>query len=330
MQIHEITQYKGNPLAEVTLPTEWLGQRLKSAGQQLGKGAASVRKNAAPLAKSAGQKLGQAASWVGNTTIGNDIKNAVVSPFQKAAAVINTPGAMTSARGYGAAMDQYYHGQVAKNQTKIDQQLASNLSQQTQQRAKQLAQQWIQKAGTASPVAPNAPKAAPGQMPAAVASSKTGQNMQQMFGQPKGGIQGMQSDLEEAAPSATAQEFQTWADSQLTSRVTGSNQSITMDQVRKDPTAAKELKSALAAVAKNPADPAAVENYFMTAMTAMQKLSAQIKQQQKATTTAASGSGTQVTPISHIVTPQQIEQIKAYAASDPTKAYAVKQTFGLR
>ena len=37
--------------------------------------------------------------------IGSDIKNAVVSPFQKAAAVVNTPGAMTSARGYGDAMN---------------------------------------------------------------------------------------------------------------------------------------------------------------------------------------------------------------------------------
>ena len=52
--------------------------------------------------------------------------------------------------------------------------------------------------GTTPPTTDQA-KANPGQMSSAVAASKTGQNMQQMFGQPKGGIQGMQSDLEEAS-----------------------------------------------------------------------------------------------------------------------------------
>jgi hypothetical protein len=37
-------------------------------------------------------------------------------------------------------------------------------------------------------------------MPASVAASKAGQDMQKLFGQPKGGIQDMQSDLEEAIP----------------------------------------------------------------------------------------------------------------------------------
>jgi hypothetical protein len=67
-----------------------------------------------------------------------------------------------------------------------------------------LAQEWI-KSPDAQPATPTPPasRAAPGQMPASVAASKTGQNMQQMFGQPRGGIQGMQSDLEEAAPMST-------------------------------------------------------------------------------------------------------------------------------
>jgi hypothetical protein len=42
-----------------------------------------------------------------------------------------------------------------------------------------------------------APKAKPGQMSADVAASKPGQDLQKMFGTPKGGIQGMPSDLEE-------------------------------------------------------------------------------------------------------------------------------------
>jgi hypothetical protein len=65
-----------------------------------------------------------------------------------------------------------------------------------------LAQEWLKSpdAKVAPATATSTTRAAPGQMSAAVAASKTGQNMQQMFGQPKGGIQDMQSDLEEAIP----------------------------------------------------------------------------------------------------------------------------------
>jgi len=53
----------------------------------------------------------------------------------------------------------------------------------------------------------------PGQMSSTVAASKTGQNMQKMFGQPKGGIQGMQSDLNEASlPDAIKGNIQQWKD----------------------------------------------------------------------------------------------------------------------
>ena len=56
------------------------------------------------------------------------------------------------------------------------------------------AQPSAQKPGVRLPKVP----ATPGQMSAGVAGSKTGQNMQKMFGKPKGGIAGMTSDLEEA------------------------------------------------------------------------------------------------------------------------------------
>jgi len=46
-------------------------------------------------------------------------------------------------------------------------------------------------------------QAKPGQMSTGVAGSKPGQQMQKMFGQPKGGIQGMKSDLEEAPQEYT-------------------------------------------------------------------------------------------------------------------------------
>jgi len=50
-------------------------------------------------------------------TIGSDIKSAVTAPFQKAKAVLNTPGAMTSARGYSGAMDKYYADLVGARQS---------------------------------------------------------------------------------------------------------------------------------------------------------------------------------------------------------------------
>ena len=338
MQIHEITQHPDALLAEVTLPSEWLGQKAKGAASSVAKG------------------LGRTASAIGNTT-----------PFKKAAAVFNNPGAMTSARGYGDAMNTYYKGQVDKTQAGIDAQIAGRLAQQTQQRAKELAQQWIQQVQAKKPTVP-ASRAKPGQMPASVAASKTGQNMQQMFGQPKGGIQGMQSDLEEAAsmdpaklarmkqrarapaptvtPTATpttttttadpktimtgsrAKEFKTWVDQQLTSTVTGTNQTISMAQVRQDPETLKKLNALLPTIImKN--DPTAIEQYLTIAMTAMQQLSAQIKQQQKSTTTAAGGSGTQTTPLSSILNQNQIDALQK-KGKDPTGKWEIIKTLGLQ
>ena len=61
-----------------------------------------------------------------------------------------------------------------------------------------------------TPPATNPAKAAPGVMPASVASSAQGQKMQQAYGQPRGGIQGMQSDLEEVTmglPLGNVQQY---------------------------------------------------------------------------------------------------------------------------
>jgi hypothetical protein len=55
-------------------------------------------------------------------------------------------------------------------------------------------------------------KAAPGQMPASVASSAQGQRMQQAYGQPRGGIQGMQSDLEEVTMGLPLGNLQQYKD----------------------------------------------------------------------------------------------------------------------
>jgi hypothetical protein len=53
----------------------------------------------------------------------------------------------------------------------------------------------------------------PGQMSSSVAASKAGKDLQKMFGQPRGGIQSMQSDLAEASlPDAIKGNIQQWKD----------------------------------------------------------------------------------------------------------------------
>jgi len=77
-------------------------------------------------------------------TIGQDIKGAVTAPFQKAAAVLDMPGAMTDPHAYRDAMNKYRAGQVAKLEPQVQNMLAAQISQKTQQRAKELAQDWTQ------------------------------------------------------------------------------------------------------------------------------------------------------------------------------------------
>jgi hypothetical protein len=304
--------------------------------------------------------------------IGSDIKNAVVAPFQKAAAVMNTPGAMTSARGYGDAMNNYYKGQVDKNQVGIDAQIASRIAQQTQQRAKQLAQQWLQQVQAKKPTGPiRAAPIAPtplkptgkyatnknagqiveptpaGLLPEAVAGAPTPAELakyQQKVAAasaPKTGFGALPGSTPlpgKVNPAVTANpktvmtgnranEFKAWVDHQLTSNVSGTNQTIGMNQVRQDPETLKKLNALLPTIImKN--DPVAIEQYLTIAMTAMQKLSAQIKQQQKSATPAGSAR-TQITPLSAILNPSQIDDIKKMA-QDPTKAYAIKQALGIK
>ena len=54
-------------------------------------------------------------------TIGQDIKGAVAQPFQKAAAVMSTPGAMTDPHAYRDAMNKYRAGQVAALEPQVQQ-----------------------------------------------------------------------------------------------------------------------------------------------------------------------------------------------------------------
>jgi hypothetical protein len=125
----------------------------------------------------------------------------------------------------------------------------------------------------------------PGQMSSTVASSKPGQTMQKVFGQPKGGIQGMQSDLNEAATMGpAADQYQTafvqWSDAQLASKDPVTYQAITMKDVRALPGLGAELDQALQAVVSardTPQSTAAITQYLELAVAGVQARSQQLK-----------------------------------------------------
>ena len=126
----------------------------------------------------------------------------------------------------------------------------------------------------------------PGQMSSTVAASRTGQNMQQMLGQPKGGIQDMQSDLQEAAiVGPAADQYQTafvnWSDGQLATRVPETGATITMDNVRKNlPDLATKLQAALTQVIQTQGTPQqtqAIKDYTKLAVAGVQALAQKSK-----------------------------------------------------
>ena len=257
-------------------------------------------------------------------TIGKDIAGAVTAPFKKLGAILDQPDGLTSPTATGAGLDQYYRGQSAKNQT-----IANKVTQQaTQQWAQRLAAEWNH-AAQSLPKAPG--PAAPGQMSAGMASSKTGQNMQQMFGAPRGGIQGMQSDLEEAAPAEESAQYKKsfleWVNKKTATRVPGTTVTLTADEAHQE--AGASLNPALDNVLATQNDPEAnqqaVQTYLLQLARVMQQMSANIKTQYKQRETSAST----VSPLSDLISDSTIEQIKA-RAQDPVKAIAIKQLFGLR
>jgi hypothetical protein len=145
----------------------------------------------------------------------------------------------------------------------------------------ELTKQGVTVDGTPSATAP----AKPGQMSSTVASSKPGQTMQKVFGQPKGGIQGMQSDLNEAATMGPAADqyqaaFVQWSDAQLASKDPVTYRAITMKDVRALPGLSAELDRALQAVVSardTPQSTAAITQYLELAVAGVQARSQQLK-----------------------------------------------------
>lgn len=191
------------------------------------------------------------------------------------------------------------------------------LVQQTRRRARELAQQWVKhikaqrqsqtaqvkpgatssnwrqdalkSAGAAFAQAPTA-RPAPGQMPSSVATSAQGQRMMQAYGQPRGGVQSIKEAPAEyttaggiivpGGSGTSGMDFERWADQQLTTQISGTGQQIDLDAVKKDPAVKAELDKVLPQIKRDPYATAAVEQYFLIAMQAMQKMADAVKQKQ--------------------------------------------------
>jgi hypothetical protein len=128
--------------------------------------------------------------------------------------------------------------------------------------------------------------------------------------------------------SRYAQNFKTWAASKVADKSSG----LGLTDVEKMPGMSRTLNQALAQIVttqQNPNDNiAAVEQYFLTVGQAMQKLSAEQKGTQQQNNPKQQQSAS-VTPLSAILNPKQIDALKDMA-KDPTGAYDIKTTLGLR
>ena len=153
--------------------------------------------------------------------------------------------------------------------------------------------------------------------------------MQQAYGQPRGGIQGMQSDdlKEQASPNTVKDEFVRWSDGQLTGQITGTRTQVSMDNVRQDPAEKAKLDDILGRIAQKPDDAAAVEEYFTTAMQAMQRISAEKRASLGGSRGATAATGDEILP--RYIPPTQLEELKQLAKNLPVAAQ-IKKELGIR
>ena len=347
-------------------------------------------------------------------TIGQDIKGAVTAPFQKAAAVLNTPGAMTNPHAYRDAMNKYRAGQVAKLEPQVQNMLAGQIDQKTQQRAKELAQDWVNLVKSKQPRArlksaptpitptgqyatkptppgqvygsnyptqynPSPPK--PGQLPMSEQDEPIRGNVP---GKPSAAeYEKLQQRIAAAGGTATpppppkppkpepvqatpaeppktgfaavagptpppggkvpyrvtakpkniltgsrAKEFETWANQQLTSKIPGTNVTIDLAQIKKFPKTRQELNTALTKVIRSNNDPGAVEQYFLTAMRAMQNYSQNLKQSGAVQRTGTPANTFATGVLDRYVEPVAAQKLKDLARN-PTYAEILKKELGL-
>lgn len=291
-------------------------------------------------------------------TIGQDIKGAVTTPFQKLGAILDTPGAMTDPRLAGAALDRREQAQA--QQTLQQQQVL--VQQQTQKRARDLAQQWAAKikADTKQPTAPFAGQAAP--LPTVTVNGKlltkgpdglwhgedgravtdpaqiakldkayyTGMTKQKGIVKERRQRRKLQQPQKKSTTTSATPPmndplgFVAWSDEQLTGTASGTRQEINMDRVRQDSQLAQPVQAALARVLQDPQNITAVQQYLVTAMQAMQALSSKIRQR-----TPRQPLTTPNSVLSQVVNPQQLQDLKRLA-QDPVKARQLQSELGFR
>jgi hypothetical protein len=121
-------------------------------------------------------------------------------------------------------------------------------------------------------------------------------------------------------------DFEQWADQQLTTQVSGTGQPIDLDAVKKDPAVKSELDKVIPQIKKDPANIAAVEMYFLTAMKGMQRMAAQARQSAGIDPNATAPSAN---PLSKIINDQQLTAIKNLVQNPQTTA-AIKQALGIK
>jgi hypothetical protein len=307
-------------------------------------------------------------------TIGQDIKGAVTAPFQKAAAVLNTPDATTDPQAYRDAMNKYRAGQVAQLEPRVQQQLSAQVAQKTQQRAKELAQSWtdlvkskkpagrLKSAPTplkptgqyatkpapgttvnmdpdavaiqeqATPGAPTPAELAAYQAKLSAASQPPRTGFAAVSGPtlPGGTVRSQVTARPKTILTGTrAKEFKSWAGQQLASKIPGTNQTITVDQViQKYPDIKQQLNTTLTNIIRGNNDPKAVEQYFTIAMQGMQKLSAELKQSGAVSRSGAVSTTQPGGVLSRYVDPVVVQKLQDLAKS-PAYAEILKKELGI-
>jgi hypothetical protein len=121
-------------------------------------------------------------------------------------------------------------------------------------------------------------------------------------------------------------DFEQWADQQLTTQVSGTGQPIDLDAVKKDPVVKAELDKVIPQIKKDPANIAAVEMYFLTAMQGMQRMATQARQSAGINPNAT---GTSTNPLGKIINDQQLTAIKNLV-QNPQTTTAIKQALGIK
>lgn len=136
-----------------------------------------------------------------------------------------------------------------------------------------------------------------------------------------------------ATPGATAPNdpsgFIAWSDAQLRDTIPGTRTEINMDRIKKDSTLYQPVKAALDRVLKDPSNTAAVQDYFETAMSAMQQLSSQIKRSSPAYSDAGAAGAGGSELLSKFMSSSQLQDLQR-VAKDPIAATQIKKELGIR